>query len=112
MSDKEILEKAIQRAINGGFDIDKAIGKEYGSEYVERLDPRHLSLMLGSIKIKDYYWLIFDHDFAKNLWRTPRLIHPGEGVHFETRDGRSEWQYHLQQMVIDPNPIKYLGENT
>lgn len=45
--------------------------------------------------------VIFNHDFAKALRGEKKII-----------VGMIEpWKYHLQQMVIADDPIKYLGEN-
>lgn len=126
LSNKEILEKAIQKAIDGGWRVDNMwVGgkttytwesSDYGRDYY-------------FIKCKKYIhekncgdWesveqLIFNHDFAKALW--------GEGILlcYECTEGRhdtdhgygidrmAEWQYELQQMVIAEDPIKYLGDN-
>jgi len=46
--------------------------------------------------------LIFDHDFAKAFWGEE--IHHGHGFNNET----TNWQYHLQQMVLEEEPLKYL----
>jgi len=48
----------------------------------------------------DDYWRLMRK--AKG-WHSPQ----GGVAAFEG----SLWQYHLQQMVIAPDPIKYLGEN-
>lgn len=75
--------------------------------------------------------IIFNHEFAKALWgegesKPPKYIRHREGftmpatgntVH-EVNLDRIEYditpggyKYHLQQMVIADDPIKYLGEN-
>jgi hypothetical protein len=110
MNKKDVLEKAIQKAIAGGWDK-----KGYGTAVVstanyiffhnecEEHGPENFS--------KDYSpeEVIFNHDFAKALW--------GEG---EMKDCKypdcdetclAMWQYHLQQMVIADDPIQYLGDN-
>lgn len=92
-----VLEKAIEKAIDGG--CHEAHDYTVINGHIYDLDNQRTDDLI--------YW----HDFAKALWNTPRWTNPGEGVHFETYDGRSEWQYHLQQMVIADDPIKYLGEN-
>ena len=117
MSNKEILEKAIQKAIDGGYDMDGLIA------------PMHPGIYEFSAPINT---VIFNHDFAKALWgdelyidnslavlptktnRALSIIHTknGAGVDGDV-DYKSApaWQYHLQNMVIADDPIKYLGEN-
>jgi len=116
VSNKEILEKAIQKAIDGGWNPDQTgfkTVKEVWSWY--DLDRRGMKAML-----------IYSKSFAKALWHgsDPESLHL-----IETLTGRkaygdrelleqftgesfiSEWEFHLQNMVIVDNPIKYLGEN-
>lgn len=125
MTNQEILTKAIQKAIDGewrgikpalwgriynwGIDVseDSRIAKYWcnwkffdSSEFAER----------------DIEAVIFNHDFAKALWG-------GSVEYLQAENWRSDdgcataefvgpiWQYHLQQMVIADDPIKYLGEH-
>lgn len=105
MTNKEILEKAIQKAIDGGWDYtdfetfmwneDASVKKkaqEIAEEALYRGDERQY------FNVND---LIFNHDFAKALW--PNKVHDGLE--------RELWKGHLQNMVIAEDPIKYLGEN-
>lgn len=89
-----------------------------------------------SVKISyavDYEDLIFSHEFAKALWpEYPEKDDIAEelcylcGAHWSNdcydwcyfmkakdiyRKMVFAWQYHLQQMAIAEDPIKYLGEN-
>ena len=48
--------------------------------------------------------IIFTHDFAKAFWGESYYITSDE---FEDNKGIA-WQYHLQQMVIAEEPLKYL----
>jgi len=95
-ANKETLAKAIQKATDNGLD----------------------ETLAGSLKDEAYLHpnqLIFNHDFAKALW--------GEEAKFEDlpawddksdyypSSGYKMWEYHLQNMVIAEDPIKYLGEN-
>ena len=58
---------------------------------------------IASVACKSYYIAIFSHDFAKAFW--------GEE---DYSDGKivianlKAWQYHLQQMVRETEPLKYL----
>jgi hypothetical protein len=97
MSDKEVLEKVIQKAKTNGWT---------GTDPTTELHQPVMSY--------EYYYPIFNHDFAKALF--------DEGTHYckcsyedftcgESHEIDYEWQYHLQQMVISDDPIKYLGES-
>jgi hypothetical protein len=99
MSNQQILEKAIQKAINGGWENNTAF-YDYQSRGISD------EALLGE--------LIFNQNFAKALW--------GENngwscdmANCPSKDcacGKAKyWQHHLQQMVIAKDPIKYLGEN-
>ena len=107
MSNQEILEKAIQKAIDGGwqpkssrYDIH-TVGK-YG--YVRwRWSGMNVVPDFSTDRPwsdQDWYTVIYSHDFAKALW--------GD---YSGVDSLPTWQYHLRQMVISDDPIKYLEEN-
>jgi hypothetical protein len=110
-----VLEKAIQKAIDGGWeahgvfrqveflvdeDMALLVWYDYGDE----------ATFLGFRSEND---VIFNHDFAKALWGERKVDRieelPGRvKTYYKTNSG---WHYHLQQMVIAEDPIKYLGEN-
>lgn len=163
-----ILEKAIQKAIEGGwifqhvenYKMKCACGERIGYDRYEA-DNKYCSdcgkkvktyitkpdwyidggktLFLWNTKdgkhesrVKDPEAIIFNHDFAKALWSEEwedvpikefnealaQNLRPydyrtegaevGRALH---RTGNKGWEYHLQQMVIADDPIKYLGEN-
>lgn len=100
MNDKEILKKAIQKAVDGGWK-DTGIGERIlitnehiNPEVVERLGRE----------------LIFNHDFAKALWGDdkPTATQSGSTITIGFKHG---WKHHLRAMVVADDPIKYLGEN-
>lgn len=135
MTDKEMLEKAIQKAIDNGWDNSPIDSMEWSdNDRAWRYDAIggeswHYQTDLNTI--------IFSHDFAKALWPEPAKMYHGyirvrtsknkhsiykyftredimkeNTVGYEIDDnGTFLWQYHLQQMVIDDDPIKYLEEN-
>lgn len=126
-SNKEILKKAIQLANKKGYYLwdDDAENREIlFTEYSVIVDPD-----AGSDADECYYYeIIFDHDFAKALWGRDQdyAFYAGydewaevddeevdEAADFDEipRDQKPAWQYHLQQMVISDDPIKYLGNN-
>lgn len=114
MDNQQILERAIQKAIDGGWrpndSPEKPLLMRVYSEVVDfGYDEYDQS--------KDWRWtidkLIFNHDFAKALWGD-KFINP------EMRDDtgsriiaikQTAWRHHLRQMVIADDPIKYLGEH-
>lgn len=121
MSNNEILEKAIQKAIDGGWvwpwDKDYLWFNFAG-------DDNDLELWNGG-EYEDAttlhsYAVIFNHDFAKALWGEEPYEHASDGEAVYDKNGelrgmnvfhQYNWAKHLQQMVMAEDPIKYLGEN-
>lgn len=112
MSNQEILTKAIEKALVGGFEYR---GFRHFKVYVPDLNWIEFNHGPSSATHSSLepFTLIFDHDFARALW--------GEGYKTD-EDGTPEspelgwlidhiWQHHLQQMVIADDPIAYLGEH-
>ena len=111
MTNEEILKKAIEKAANNGWyvnDVDK---------YIEEIFKD------GSITNCIAIYIIFSHDFAKAFWGEEKNYsncglevdgweddesHCWCNVHEETKYPIVAWQYHLQQMVLEEEPIKYL----
>jgi len=94
-TDKEILEQAIQKAIDGGWD-HHVISRPGSFTAIEISNS-------FSLIYDQPFETIFNHDFAKAFW--------GEHDNQMAMTAQPNWQYHLQQMVIADDPIKYLGEN-
>lgn len=120
MTDKETLEKAIQKAIDGGWKGTKFmplggdwLGDPPKWEVMQPYSDAMIIYTTGGVGCIDIHinteHVIFNHEFAKALW--------GEGYYenkspnYLLRDGRKIWQYHLQQMVISDNPLEYLREH-
>lgn len=116
MTNKEILEKAIRKAIDNGFNPD-------GIENISNFKPtiRNTQAWVrwfnddGKEVIQDLEHVIFNHDFAKALWGEAR--NAGRYLAFPDKDDPKHgslaeygWRYHLQKMVIAENPLDYLGE--
>lgn len=74
-----------------------------------------------------YYALLFSHDFASNFWKTGQLITfqvPQQSFKRRLADGsitvvkrksytrrtarRDVWQYHLQQLAVAEEPLRYM----
>ena len=131
MENKEILQKAMQKAEENGY-----IFPEYNSSFYPLIncefDYPHFIYnedFEGSwcLHINE---IIFDHNFAKAFWGEEYIqvkeIHKAE---LEQKDIKKigykadepwfdceqtwtldlpKWQYHLQQMVLEKEPLKYL----
>ena len=105
MTTEEILEKAISKATDRGW--DGTITNHYFTLY----------------DFKGTYTepFIFNHNFAKALWPAtveidtePEYAEGDQeigGIPWNTHETVEAWSYHLQQMVLAEDPIKYLGEN-
>ena len=50
--------------------------------------------------------VIFTHKFAKKFWGEEQSFESVMVVDYPIK----EWQYHLQQMVLEENPIQYLEQ--
>lgn len=121
MTNQQIIEKAIQKAIDGGWRPD------------ERKQTFISTQLVGTqlIEITDAYrqlWLVndilFNHDFAKALWgeklldyanihnvRYSRPIKPDDPIWVEENRTTPAWRSHLQLMVVAEDPIKYLEKH-
>lgn len=93
MSNQEILEKAIQKAIDGGWRANGSEPDWNVKRVFEWLD------LYDDHMIAD---VIFNKEFARALW--------GEEPYSPVK-GLYRWQWKLQQMVIADDPIAYLGEH-
>ena len=119
MSNQQILTKAIEKAIDGGFwQLGKnEVKSRYGflRDKQKTVEEVYVIEYKGSenqlIRELAFETIIFNHDFAKALWGEDiRIV--GETPGAMTQEERPlAWQWHLQQMVIADDPIKYLGDN-
>lgn len=122
MNNKDILISILEKAINNGYNCawwlcefnvcDSKGDGLYFSECanlkvaLEKLDwhkktfnKRPAKLWINP-KIEFYYQIIFSHEFAKAFW--------GEDFYEITDARRRKWQYHLHQMILEKEPLKYL----
>lgn len=124
MNNEEILEKVIEKAVKNGFNvlnfmIDSCCwqSESCAANEIKHKEYHYSSSMSFSLYHEQRYLImIFNHKFAKAFW--------GDG---EKRDNdmyvispglwsmNPKWQYHLQVMVVQEEPLKYLegflGEN-
>lgn len=103
MTHEQILTKTVERVVANGWAAYQEVDK-----YPANVTWNYA----GSLSIKVYaksgallksdQISLFDHDFAKALWGSP------DGWSY---DGLERWEYHLQEMAVADDPIKYLGEH-
>lgn len=122
MTHQQILERAIRKAIVNGWNY-QPFGDRYFPNYIsgDRL-IEHIASTIDDLRLNA---VIFNHDFAKALWGT-KLAYgwfqannpsnkvselPEASADLYEEDNLAIWQYHLQRMVISPDPIAYLEEN-
>lgn len=122
MDKKDVLERAITKAIAGGYKPDGITEmKSYkptirnGQAWVRWFNDS------GQEVIQDLEHVIFNHDFAKAIWGDFTATHNGTDIssatdwskHIDDRVVIKQmgYKYHLQQMVIADDPIKYLGKH-
>jgi hypothetical protein len=109
MTNQEVLERAIQKAVDSGFGSDLIDEK---SQYINKEGiVKHFISTLDDYGIEG---LIYNHDFAKALWgeelETFTLSFKIEGTKAPDIP-HYKWERHLQNMVIAPDPFKYLEEH-
>lgn len=90
------LTKAIEKAIANGWDRQTSQYEYISPDDVDQIDGPSIEEV------------IFNQSFAMALWGEvvlPMAADPRRSVRYE------RWKTHLQNMVIAPDPIKYLGEH-
>jgi hypothetical protein len=126
LSDKEVLQKAIEKALDKGWKKSYREGRVYD-------EWKYFMINDSQFKANDYYIsfpktsafeygmsfmdIIFSNDFAKAFWGEEiahytsvdvmRGYHPKIRL-YQERWEVEEYKYHLQQMVLEENPINYL----
>ena len=110
MEQEEILKRAIKRAVKGGWSwkgfnkFTKVTIEDNGDDvyaYLHQDTGLYLPAPINNI--------IFSHDFAKAFWGD-KLSSSHDCVDEQSccLSGIPLWQFHLQQMVLEKNPLKYL----
>jgi hypothetical protein len=91
VKNEEIFKKAIKKAVDNGW--------TEGEPFLRNI----------SFDVIDWHKAIFSHYFAKAFWKTDKDESHYEAIFSETiKHQGGTWQYHLQQMVLEEEPIKYL----
>lgn len=112
MDNKEILRKAIDKAVDNGY-----IYTQRAFDYAMDADRKTLSDYV--ILEKLYYPIIFAHDFVQAFWNCKHELEEYKvGSFFETCKKCGEvrpigglfdtWKEHLKRMVLEEEPLKYL----
>lgn len=122
MTNEEILRAAIEKAVKKGYDLNKIVGEEGEidlsiTNFDEVFLHRRFSGMSKDVYL-DSFTIVFSHDFAKAFWGEDpfsefRVEYRSMKVTDEKYQGWEKletWQYHLQQMVLEEDPIKYLEQ--
>ena len=91
MTNEEILKKAIEKAVKGGFKGSF----DYCGIYCEMACDES-----GGDCV---YTTIFNHKFAKAFFKEGEFANDVQGYNH-----KDTWKYHLQQMVLEKEPLKYL----
>lgn len=108
MTNQEILTKAIQLAIAGGWEAAGLNTPYARKNYTVKDIVDHFTDEATEYSTND---IIFNHDFAKALWGESRNLTPEESTDYRGQWQTLDWQYHLQQMVLADDPIVYLGKH-
>ena len=113
MTNEQIFKQAIEKAEKGGFEFRPGVRKD--SEFYE-------DLMESLIENFSYFAIIFSHNFAKPFWGYKEencelcgvtliegISHmPNCYYNFNGLTYVPPYLWHLQQMVLEEQPLLYL----
>jgi len=98
MSKEEILKAAIEKAEVNGW---REPGRQTQNVTWDQI-----------LESGEYYVDIFSHDFAKAFWKDDDEHSEGWELYSREHDistrGNFAWQYHLQQLALEEDRLKYL----
>jgi hypothetical protein len=120
MTDQEILTKAIQKAVANGWsmfgyrqDGETVWDVTFPTLIVQNVDEDGNCEAIDNYRVSE---VIFNHAFAQALWGSePTCQACGDPkafrwCHCDGYLSLQAWQYHLQHMVLDPQPVQYLAQ--
>ena len=117
MSDKELIEYLIGKAVKNGWQpllIDNSVlGWEVNEQatrviFKYRNQDREAPIVEWSV-----FGVIYNHEFAQALWGYDTWAHFREGISEDTIGGNFlNWKGHLANMVVHPEPLTYLRHNS
>jgi hypothetical protein len=88
--ENNVLMRAIQKAEKNGF------------------DNKNITVLTHGISARLYVRFLMCEEFAKPFWGEEEIAEPDIPEH-ENRYPLC-WQYHLQQIVLEKEPLKYLEQ--
>ena len=97
MTNEEILKKAIEKAIKGGY-VFKVGDNE---EPIVKIPDYGTIIVWGGLPS-----IIFSHEFAKAFWG--KVVREGTCWTCGGETDMDSWRKHLQRMVLEKEPLKYL----
>jgi len=113
MKDEQILERAIKKAVNNGFSFADLLKRYNDTLVLTEIALSEKETTYDTIlKLKEV--VIYSHDFAKAFWGEKEIeIEVVEEFLGKKNDDhiyylQKAWRYHLTQMVLEKDPIKYL----
>lgn len=117
MTNQQILSKAILKAeITGKWELDDRkliMMKHYRDNLFQFLFDGE-GRADGNSGVIAYEEIIFSHDWAEAFWGKKLVTQqfyemaPPNGKWTLIKEKNFTWQYHLQQMVLEKEPLKYL----
>ena len=135
MTNEQILKRAIEKAVEGGFkphiDLEPYTYFEYVDGFLacfKKASPKQTCIETHYVQI---HTIIFSHSFAKAFWGEYYICSCGQKL--KDDDGKIHktfkitlkcpnethrrnyiwkqdiaWKYHLTEMVLEEEPLKYL----
>jgi len=94
MTNEQILKKAIEKAEKNGYRLPV--------NQPLKINPAQATYTIFRGTQND---IIFSHDFAKAFWVGDSLT--GTCEHGDYQEMKV-WEYHLRNMVLEKEPLKYL----
>lgn len=117
MNKQQVLEQAIQKALTNGWEHSGKLSYITPGCYIEWQYQDQITGLVDTLS-EHFREVLFDHDFAKALWGEEPFArttspHPDYELSADVDElvYLTNWQYHLQQMVIAEDPIEYLAEH-
>ena len=111
MKDKEILQKAIEKAIKNGYKPHGLLGAVLRGDIGVGMDPNVYNHLAGMEN--ECYPYIFSHSFAEAFWGEEKMGCYSSGCHHYcdcVDEGLPKWMHYIQQMVVEEQPIQYLKQ--
>ena len=107
---EEILRKALTKAISGTG--DGIVDFEFEDEGIRVEVDYKGGTMFEFLEYKNYYSIIFDHEFAKAFWKDEKCPYGKKCPVYPSKKCAEApgWQWHLQQMALEKDPLKYISK--